>query len=133
MNEIQTKVFRVLLLGIHSHLYSFALRFVFLHTHTTSYSSMVFFCTVYTIKEKGEKPDRKPQPLPYGLRNPYRNLKSENLQETSKKLYVHEFGFWTSCALAVCCQLFSRYSARLAQKFCALATCRTGSFVRHSF
>jgi hypothetical protein len=27
--------------------------------------------------EKGGKPDRKPIPLPNGLRNPYRNLKSE--------------------------------------------------------
>ncbi len=37
-----------------------------------------------TLKEKGGKPDRKPYPLPSGLRNPYRNLKFEN---------VHEFGF----------------------------------------
>jgi hypothetical protein len=27
------------------------------------------------VKEKGGKPDRKPCTLPYGLRNPYRNLK----------------------------------------------------------
>jgi hypothetical protein len=33
---------------------------------------------LYTVKEKGGKPDRKPHPLPCGLRNPYRNLKSEN-------------------------------------------------------
>jgi hypothetical protein len=36
---------------------------------------------MYTEKEKGGKPDRKPYPLPYGLRNPYRNLKSENSQD----------------------------------------------------
>jgi hypothetical protein len=30
------------------------------------------------VKEKGGKPDRKPYPLPYGLRNPYGNLKSQN-------------------------------------------------------
>ncbi len=74
---------RVFLLFIHSHLYSFALRFLFLQTHATSYS----FC-------KGEKPDRKPYPLRYGVRNPYRNLKSENSHdyalETSMKVYVHE-------------------------------------------
>jgi hypothetical protein len=51
------------------------------------------------VKEKGGKPDRKPNPLPYGLKNPCRNLKSENSQdyahaETSMKLYIHEFGFW---------------------------------------
>ncbi len=38
LNEIQTKVSRVSLLAIHSHLYSFALRFLFLQTHATSYS-----------------------------------------------------------------------------------------------
>jgi hypothetical protein len=36
---------------------------------------------MYTVKEKGGKPDRKPHLLFYGLRNPYRNLKSENSQE----------------------------------------------------
>jgi hypothetical protein len=25
---------------------------------------------LYTVKEKGGKPERKPYPLPYGLRNP---------------------------------------------------------------
>jgi hypothetical protein len=38
LDEIQTKVLRVFILAIHSHLYSFALRFIFLQTHTTSYS-----------------------------------------------------------------------------------------------
>ncbi len=36
LDEIQTKVLRVFLLAIHSHLYSFALRFIFLQTHATS-------------------------------------------------------------------------------------------------
>ncbi len=36
---------------------------------------------LYTVKEKGGKPERKPYSLPYGLRNPYRNLKSENSQD----------------------------------------------------
>jgi hypothetical protein len=45
--------------------------------------------------EKGGKPDRKPYPLLYGSRNPYRNLKSENSQDYSQpKLSVHEFGSW---------------------------------------
>jgi hypothetical protein len=35
-DEIQTKVLRVFLLDIHSHLYSFALKFLFLQTHATS-------------------------------------------------------------------------------------------------
>jgi hypothetical protein len=40
---------------------------------------------MFTVKEKGEKPNRKPYPLPYGLRNPYRNLKSENSQDYAQK------------------------------------------------
>jgi hypothetical protein len=39
---------------------------------------------VYTVKEKG-KPDGKPYPLPYGLRNPYRNLKPENHKIIKRK------------------------------------------------
>ncbi len=37
----------------------------------------------YTVKEKGGKPG-KPYPLPYGWRNPYRNLKSENSQDSAQ-------------------------------------------------
>jgi hypothetical protein len=40
---------------------------------------------LYTVKEKGGKPDRKPYPLPFGLRNPYRSLKSENCQDYAQK------------------------------------------------
>ncbi len=38
-----------------------------------------------SVKEKGGKPDRKPYPLPYGLRNPYINLKTENSQDYAQK------------------------------------------------
>jgi hypothetical protein len=40
---------------------------------------------LYTVKEKGGKPDRKPYPLPYGLRIPYRNLKPDNSQVYAQK------------------------------------------------
>jgi hypothetical protein len=40
---------------------------------------------LYTVKEKGGKPDRKPYTLLYGLRNPYRNLKSENSEDCDQK------------------------------------------------
>jgi hypothetical protein len=36
---------------------------------------------MYNVKGKVGKPDRKLYPLPCGLRNPYRNLKSENSQD----------------------------------------------------
>jgi hypothetical protein len=83
LDETQTKVLRDFLLAVHNHLYSFALRFVFLQTHATSYSFYVQL--LYTVKKIGEKLDRKPYPLPYGLRNPYRNLKSENSQDYAQK------------------------------------------------
>ncbi len=41
--------------------------------------------SMYTVKEKGGKYDRKPYPLPHVLRNPYRNLKSENCQDYAQK------------------------------------------------
>jgi hypothetical protein len=40
---------------------------------------------LHTVKEKGGNPDRKPYPLPYGLRNLYRNLMSENFQYFAQK------------------------------------------------
>jgi hypothetical protein len=62
--KIHTKVFRVSSL-LFSHLYSFALRFIFLQTHATSYS---FYSSVH-VHCKGErrKPERKPYPRPYSL------------------------------------------------------------------
>jgi len=60
------------LLAIHSHLYTFVLRFLFLQTYANSFS--FFSSLLYTVKEKVGKPDRKA----------YLN-----------ELYVHEFGFST--------------------------------------
>jgi hypothetical protein len=40
---------------------------------------------MYTVKEKGGKPNRNAYPPPYGLRNPCRNLKSENSQYYARK------------------------------------------------
>jgi hypothetical protein len=83
LDKIQAKIFRVFLVAIHSHLYSFALRFTFLQTHGTFYS---FYSSV-TVQCKGErrKPNRKPYPLPYGLRNPHRKRRSEKSQYYAQK------------------------------------------------
>jgi hypothetical protein len=51
LDEIQTKVLRVFLLAIHSHLYIFPWDFYFLKTHETSYS----FCSSVTVHCKGER------------------------------------------------------------------------------
>jgi hypothetical protein len=60
----------------------FALRFIFLQTHATSYR--FYSALLYTVKGKGGKPDRKPHLLTYGLSNPYRNLKPGNSQDYAK-------------------------------------------------
>ena len=87
LGEIQTKDLRV---AIHSHLSvsSFALRFLFLQTRATS--------LLYIGIGERRKIERKPHPLPYGLRNPYRNLKSENSQDYAQEPQrncVNKFGF----------------------------------------
>jgi hypothetical protein len=40
-----------------------------------------------SIKEKRGKTDRKPHPLPYGLRNPCSKLKPENSQDYDQKAH----------------------------------------------
>jgi hypothetical protein len=57
LDEIQTEVLKGFLLDIHSHLYSFALRFIFLQTRATSYSFYRTVTVLYTVKEKGGKPN----------------------------------------------------------------------------
>jgi hypothetical protein len=75
--EAEFLVLRVFLLAIHSHLYSFALRFLFLQTHAPLTVSTI----QYILKTKGGKP----YPLSYGLKNSCRNLKSENSQGYAQK------------------------------------------------
>ncbi len=95
------KITLTTLLAIHSHIYSFALRFLFLQTRATSISTVKL---LYTAKEKRGKPVRKPYPLSYVLRNSDRNLTSENSQDFIRnlnkiKFYVHKFGFRSSLYL----------------------------------
>ncbi len=46
-------------------------------------------------EEKGGKSNRKPAPLPYGLSNPYRNLKYESSQDYAQKPQ-HDCAFMNS-------------------------------------
>jgi hypothetical protein len=98
------KVWRLFLLAMLSHLYSFALRFILLQTHATSYSFYNAF--LYAVKEKGRKPDKKP-PTPPSLWFKKSTQKPQVWElkrlcpETSKKLYVHEFGFWTTATFGI--------------------------------
>jgi hypothetical protein len=62
LDEIQIKVLKVFLLFTVTSTYSFALRFLIFQTHAISYS-FYSSVTVYTVKEKGGTPDRKPYPL----------------------------------------------------------------------
>ncbi len=52
-----------------------------------SYSSVIVH---YTVKEKRGKPDRKPYPIPYGLKNPYSNLKSDIMPRNLNEI-VHSW------------------------------------------
>jgi hypothetical protein len=68
----------------HSHFYSFALRFLF----SSNSRNLLRISTVkllYTVKDKDGKLYRKLHLLPYGLRNPCRNLKSEKSADYAQK------------------------------------------------
>jgi hypothetical protein len=80
LEEIQTKVLRVFLLDIYNHHYSFCLEI-----YISSNSRNLLQFLQYTVKDQRGKSDRKPFSLPYGLRNPNRNLKSENCQDYDQK------------------------------------------------
>ncbi len=56
------KVLRVFLLAILSHLYSFALRFLIIQTHATSYS--FYSVLLYIVKVKGENLIENHTPFP---------------------------------------------------------------------
>jgi hypothetical protein len=71
LDEIDTKVPRVFFLAIHTYLYSFALRFLFLQTHTTSYVYLQTHATsistvqlLFTVKEKGGNLKENHTPFP---------------------------------------------------------------------
>jgi hypothetical protein len=69
--EIHTQVLIVFLLVVHS-----------LEIYISSNSHNLF---TVSVLEKGGKPERKPYPLPYGVRIPYRDLKSDNSQDYAQK------------------------------------------------
>jgi hypothetical protein len=86
LDEIQTKVFRFFLLAVLSHLYSFAFEILFLQTHATQPLSVSTVQLLYTVKEEGGNPDRKPNPLPYDLRNPTEASSLRNLKIMPRNL-----------------------------------------------
>jgi hypothetical protein len=67
LDVIETKVFRVFLLAILSHL-CLVISISIKLTQPLTVSKVQL---QYTVKEKGGKPVRKPHHLPYGLRNLY--------------------------------------------------------------
>ncbi len=79
LDEIQTKEFYFLLL---QSALQFCLEISF---SSNSRNLLQFYSSVTVLEEKGGKPYRNPYPLPYGLRNLYRNLKSENSQDYYQK------------------------------------------------
>jgi hypothetical protein len=59
---------------------------LFTVTSTTLPRDFYFFKLTQPLTREKGKPDRKSYPLLYGVRNPYRNLKSENSQDYAQKL-----------------------------------------------
>ncbi len=94
LDEIQTKVLRVFFLAVHSHLYHFAWRILFLQTHATSY---IFYSSVVHCKVDWKKTWHKtiPSSLRFkkSIQKPQIWENSRLCPETSTKLYVHEFSF----------------------------------------
>ncbi len=90
LDKIQTKVLRVFLLVIHSHLYSFALYlYFFILTQPLTVSG----------KEDEGKPDRNHTPSLWfkkPIQKPQVWELSRLCPETATWLYVHEFGFCTA-------------------------------------
>jgi hypothetical protein len=82
LDEIQTTLLRVFLHSIQT---STALPLDFYFFKLTQPLTVFTVQLQYTVKEKGGKTERKPFPLPYGFRNPNRNLKSGNSQDYAQK------------------------------------------------
>jgi hypothetical protein len=102
-DEIQTKVFKVFLFAIHSHLYSFAMRFIFFTllqplTYFFNSRNLLHIKLLFIVKKKGGKPDRNPIPSSLWFKKSIQKPQVWELStlcpETSMKLHVHEFGFW---------------------------------------
>ncbi len=70
----------------------------FLHSEisisSNSRNLLQFLQLKYSVREKGGIPNRKPYPLTYGLRNPYRNLKSKNSQDYAQNPQQHCIRSW---------------------------------------
>ncbi len=97
LEEIHSKVLRVFLLAIHSH--SIALPWDFCFFKLTQPLTVSQLQLLYNVKEKAGKSDRKPNPIPYGLRNPHRNLKFENSQDYAQK--PHQNCMWPFFLIAI--------------------------------
>ncbi len=96
LDEIQTKGLRVFLLSFHP--LQLCLE-IFISSNSRNLLHISTVQLLYTVQEKGEKPDGKPYLLPYGLRNPRRNLKFTT-RDYSQKFqrnctFMHELGFNT--------------------------------------
>ncbi len=95
LDEIQTKVLRVFLLAIHSHLYilqlcleisisSNSLNLLHIYLNSPNLLRIATVQLLYTVKEKGGKPDRKSYYLPWFEKSIQKHYVSES-QDYAKK------------------------------------------------
>jgi hypothetical protein len=96
-DKIQTKVLRVFLVTVTQQL---CLE-IYISSNSHNLLCISTVQLLYTIKEKGGKPDRKPCPVPFVIRNPHRNLKSENCQHYAQK--PQRNCSWIRLPLISCC------------------------------
>ncbi len=94
LDKIQTKVLRFFLFTVTLFLENFFKLTQPLPYFSNSRNLLCIYTVqlLHTIKENVGKPDRKPCPVPYVLRNLHRNLKSEITSRNLNEI-VHEFSF----------------------------------------
>jgi hypothetical protein len=97
LDEIQTKQFSSLLFTVTSS----AFRWDFYFFKLTQPFTVSTVQLLYTVKEKGGKRDRKNHILSLWFKESIKKPQVWELSrlcpEISMKLYIHEFGFWSSC------------------------------------
>ncbi len=90
--------------------------------------------SVSTVHYKGErrKPDRNPYLLPFGLRNSYRNIKSQNSQDYTQKPQ-RNCTFMNSASVQTCCGVQAYFLGYLFNFSCLQQCWGSGSGIGSGF
>ncbi len=122
LDEIQTKVLGVFLLANYSHSLQICIE-IYISSNSRNLLQFVLFTVkfLYTVKEKGGKPVKKPHHLPHSLRNPYRNLKADKSQDYAKQPQLNcTFMNSASCLAGLRRAVWRFFSISNCVTFCAV-------------